>query len=78
LVRDSKVKSLAHGPPDIMKREIPEKHLDMAEVEHYLRLWAYEVNDKNDSNSLNLAAGVLTKWRAVFYQASESSEKADQ
>ena len=70
-------RSLAKGPPDIMKRKTPKKHLDMAEVENYLRLWACEINDKNDSNSLNLAAGVLTKWRAVFYQANEDKSYLD-
>ncbi len=64
-------RSLARGPPDIMKSKIPDKHLDMAEVENYLRAWAAEAIDKNDSNSLNLAASVLTKWRAELYQANE-------
>lgn len=64
-------RSLAKGPPDIMKSKIPDKHLNMAVVENYLREWAAEIIDKGDSNSLNLAASVLTKWRAELYQVNE-------
>lgn len=70
-------RSLAKGPPDIMKNKIPDKHLDMAEIENHLRAWAEEAIDKNDSNSLKLAAGVLTKWRAELYQANENLNTKD-
>lgn len=64
-------RSLAKGPPDIVKSKIPDKHLDMAEVENYLRVWASDSIDKNDSKILKLAANILTKWRAEFYQSIE-------
>jgi len=70
-------RSLAKGPPDIMKSKVPDKHLDMAEVENHLRAWAEEAIDKNDSNSLKLAASVLTKWRAELYQANERLNTKD-
>jgi len=67
-------RALARGPSDIMKMKTPGEHLDMAEVENCLRVWAAEA-DKTDSNSLILAAGILTKWRAKFYQETELLQK---
>jgi len=67
-------RSLARGPSDAMKVRTSDAHLDMAEVENCLRMWASEA-DKADSNSLYIAAGVLTRWRAKFYQEAELPQK---
>ena len=63
-------RSLAQGPPGILKESMPPEHLDMATAEHYLRKWADEAETAKhtgDATNLRIAAGVLTKWRAEFY-----------
>jgi len=64
-------RSLAQGPPPgILKQNTPTEHLDYGAIEHKLREWADEAegaNLVNDANSLRIAAGVLTSWRAKFY-----------
>lgn len=62
---------LAEGPPNILKEKTPTEHLDMAKVEQYLRKWATETKIANHAQCLNAAAGVLTEWRARFYQENE-------
>lgn len=59
---------LAEGPTNILKEKTPTKHLDMAEVEQYLRKWATETKVAKHAQCLNAAAGVLTEWRGRFYQ----------
>ena len=64
-------RALAQGPTlGILKQSTPPEHLDYAAVEHYLRQWADDAEGAkliNDANSLRIAAGVLTRWRAEFY-----------
>jgi len=64
-------RSLAEGPPNIMKEKTPTEHLDMAVVEQSLRKWAAEAKVANHANRLYDAAGVLTEWRAYFYRENE-------
>lgn len=66
---------LAEGPPNILKEKTPAEHLDMAEVELYLLKWAAEAKVANHAHHLYAAAGVLTEWRARFYQENQLSEK---
>ncbi len=68
-------RSLAEGPPNIMREKTPTEHLDMAAVEQYLRKWAAEAKVANQANRLYDAAGVLTDWRASFYRENELIEK---
>ena len=66
---------LAEGPPNILKEKTPAEHLDMAEVEQYLRKWAAEAKVANHAQHLYAAAGVLTDWRARFYRENLLIEK---
>jgi hypothetical protein len=66
---------LAEGPPNILKENTTADHLDMAEVELYLRKWAAEAKVAKHAHHLYDAAGVLTDWRARFYQENLLIEK---
>jgi len=66
---------LAEGPPTSLKEKTPAAHLNMAEVEQYLRMWAAEAKVAKQAQCLNDAAGVLTDWRARFYRENEFIEK---
>ncbi|GEM_PF-1102226 len=66
---------LAEGPPNKLKENTPTEHLDMAEVEHYLRKWAAETKVASHAQCLYATAGILTDWRAKFYQENEFIEK---
>lgn len=68
-------RSLAEGPPGILKEKVPAEHLEMAVVEHHLRKWAAESQVANDARHLWAAAAVLTEWRARFYQTNENDLK---
>ncbi len=69
-------RSLAEGPPNILKEKTPTEHLDMAVVEQYLRKWAAEAKVANHAHRLYDAAGVLIEWRASFYRENELIEKS--
>ncbi|MFZ3132376.1 MAG: hypothetical protein WA125_15100 [Desulfosporosinus sp.] len=69
-------RSLAEGPPRILKEKTPTEHLDMAIVEQSLRKWASEAKVANHAQRLYDAAGVLTEWRARFYRENELIEKS--
>ena len=64
-------RALAKGPHShVLKQDIPQKHLDYAEVEHNLREWAKEAETnglKTDAAMLKVAADILVNWRAKFY-----------
>src|SRR5665648_384036 len=64
-------RSLAEGPPRILKEKTPTEHLDMAVVEQSLRKWASEAKVASHAQRLYDAAGVLTEWRASFYRENE-------
>lgn len=66
---------LAEGPPNSLKENTPAEHLDMAEVELYLRKWAHEAKVANHAQPLYDAAEVLTDWRARFYRENLFIEK---
>lgn len=66
---------LAEGPPNILKKNTPAEHLDMAEVELYLRKWATEAKVAKHAQRLYDAAEVLTDWRARFYRENLLIEK---
>jgi hypothetical protein len=75
-------RSLAQGPPDLVKEQIPTEYQDMAEVESRLRMWAVRADDRNDANRLNSAANVLAGIRQRHYFAnllprSRRNEDAD-
>jgi len=61
--------ALAKGPPELMKKDVPPEHLDMASVEHYLRRWARMARDIHEASRLESAADILTRWRESFYSA---------
>ncbi len=61
------VRALANGPPVPLERKAPQEHMDMAEVEDHLRIWASQVESTTDANRLYLAADVLLNIRARFY-----------
>jgi len=60
-------KVLAQGPPKRMKVKTPEEHLEMAEVEIRLRLWADREEYNADSCCLRRAADALTLIRQRLY-----------
>lgn len=63
-------RELAKGLSGSLKESTPQKHLDYAAVEQYLRQWANEAETAKrgkDVTSLRIAANVLTRWRADFY-----------
>ncbi len=64
------VRTLAKGPPEMMKK-IPDEHMDMAEVEEHLRKWAAKADRETEANRLYMAADVLVSLRARFYHANE-------
>ncbi|MFA7078424.1 MAG: hypothetical protein WC147_08465 [Syntrophomonas sp.] len=67
-------RELAKGPSGSLKESTPQKHLDYADVEHYLRQWANEAETAKrgkDVTSLRIAANVLTRWRAEFYWSNQ-------
>lgn len=64
-------RSLAEGPPGLLKQKVPARQLDMALVEQYLREWAAEAEEAVDASRLYAAAEVLTRWRTVFYRKNE-------
>ena len=68
-------RSLAEGPPDILKEKTPAEHFDMAVVEDYLRKWAEEAKIAKDSHHLVAAAAVLTEWRANFFLDNVKDQK---
>ena len=61
------VRALANGPPVHLTKKTPPEHMDMAEVEELLRMWATQVDGTVDANRLYLAADVLLSLRARFY-----------
>ena len=61
------VRALANGPPVPLARKTPPEHMDMAEVEEHLRMWAAQVEGTVDANRLYLAADALLNLRARFY-----------
>ena len=58
---------LAQGPPERMKKKTPDEHLDMAEVEVRLRMWADSADDVYDAGRLYKAADVLNGIRQRRY-----------
>ena len=70
-------RSLASGPPNILKEKTPVEHLDMAAVEQYLRKWSQEAKEINDAHRLGAAATVLTEWRARFHHNNEIDQKSN-
>jgi hypothetical protein len=58
---------LAQGPPDRMKEKTPDEHLDMAEVEIRLRMWADCAAFRDDASVLYRAADILTGIRQRRY-----------
>ena len=60
---------LAKGPPVRMNEKTPDEHLDMAEAEVRLRMWADRADDINDTRILYRAADVLTGIRQRKYFA---------
>jgi hypothetical protein len=68
-------RSLAEGPPKLLKTKPPKEHFTIAEVEHHLRKWAETAPAAKDAYHLRAAASVLLDWRARFYQDNEIESK---
>lgn len=60
-------RSLAQGPPVRMKEKTPDEHLDMAEIEFRLRMWADYAEYRDFASILSRAADTLTGIRQRHY-----------
>jgi hypothetical protein len=64
--------AIAKGPPDILIKDTPAEHLDMATVEHYLHKWVDDLSSMErpkEADYLRVTANILTGMRAEFYWA---------
>jgi len=60
-------RTLAQGPPARMKEKTPDEHLDMAETEVRLRMWADRDEYRAHASILIRAADILTGIRQSVY-----------
>jgi hypothetical protein len=68
-------RTIAQGPPDILIKNTPPEHLDMATIERYLRKWADDLTGakrSKEADFLRVTANILTGMRAEFYWANSS------